>query len=142
MHIPYHVQVYGRYSTPFDEGAPGFRRKAVSLGARFVAAEVVGLERAGGRIAGATLADGRRIACGALVLAAGPNSGAVAALAGVDLPVRPRKRSVFVFRTPAALPGFPLLIDATGVWCRPEGAGFICGVSPPERSTLTRRRRE
>jgi sarcosine oxidase len=24
------------------------------------------------------------------------------------------------------------MIDPTGVWCRPEGANFICGVSPPE----------
>ena len=28
------------------------------------------------------------------------------------------------------LAGFPLLIDTTGVWCRPEGEGFIGGVSP------------
>ena len=25
----------------------------------------------------------------------------------------------------------PLLVDPTGVWARPEGSGFICGVSPP-----------
>jgi glycine/D-amino acid oxidase-like deaminating enzyme len=109
-----------------------FRRKAISLGARYVAGEVIAIAREGNRIAGVTLADGRRIGCGALVNAAGPWAGKVAAFAGVALPVVGRKRSVFVFRTPAELPGFPLLIDVTGAWCRPEGETFICGISPPE----------
>lgn len=109
-----------------------FRRKAASLGARYVAAEVTGIDQAQGRIAGVRLADGGRIACAELVLAAGPSSGAVAALAGVQLPVRPRKRSVFVFRSPAILPRCPLVIDTNGVWVRPEGDGFLAGVSPPE----------
>jgi glycine/D-amino acid oxidase-like deaminating enzyme len=108
-----------------------FRRKAASLGAIYLAAEVVGIDTAPGRIAGLRLADGGRIACGAMVLAAGPSSGAVAALAGIDLPVRPRKRSVFVFRSPAVLPGCPLVIDTNGVWVRPEGDMFLAGVSPP-----------
>ena len=111
-----------------------FRRKAISLGARYLAAEAVAIAHDGARVASLTLADGRRIVCGTLVNAAGPWAGRVAALAGVELPVRPRKRSVFVFRTPAALPGFPLLIDVTGAWCRPEGEGYICGISPPEHA--------
>jgi len=78
------------------------------------------------------LGDGRRITCGTLVNAAGPQAGVVAALAGIELPVRPRKRSVFVFKTPAVLPNFPLLIDSNGVWVRPEGETFIAGVSPTE----------
>ncbi len=109
-----------------------FRRKAISLGARYLTAEVVDIETAPGRIAGVRLADGGRVACGEMVLAAGPGSGAVAALAGVALPVRPRKRSVFVFRSPATLPGCPLVIDTNGVWVRPEGDGFLAGVSPPD----------
>jgi glycine/D-amino acid oxidase-like deaminating enzyme len=108
-----------------------FRRKAISLGARYVAAEVCGIDTAPGRIAALRLADGARVACGEMVLAAGPGSGALAALAGVDLPVRPRKRSVFVFRSPAVLPDCPLVIDTNGVWVRPEGDGFLAGVSPP-----------
>jgi FAD-dependent oxidoreductase domain-containing protein 1 len=78
------------------------------------------------------LADGTRIACGTLVNAAGPQAGDVAALAGVALPVRPRKRTVYFFKSPAQLPGLPLLIDINGVWVRHEGDGFLCGVSPAE----------
>ena len=109
-----------------------FRRKAISLGARFIKGEVTAIERSGSNVGAVRLADGQRIACGNLVNAAGPQAGDVAALAGIALPVRPRKRSVFVFRTRAMLPGFPLLIDTNGVWCRPEGETFICGVSPSE----------
>jgi glycine/D-amino acid oxidase-like deaminating enzyme len=109
-----------------------FRRKAASLGARYVAAEVVGIDRTDEAVVGVRLADGERVACGHMVLAAGPWSGALATRAGIDLPVRPRKRSVFVFRSPAMLPDCPLVIDANGVWVRPEGDGFLAGVSPPD----------
>ncbi len=109
-----------------------FRRKAISLGARFIKAEVTAIEHSGTRVDAVQLADGQRITCGTLVNAAGPQAGLVAALAGIELPVRPRKRSVFVFKTPAVLPGFPLLIDSNGVWVRPEGETFIAGVSPSE----------
>jgi glycine/D-amino acid oxidase-like deaminating enzyme len=88
--------------------------------------------RDGARISGVTLADGREIGCGTLVNAAGPQAGDVAALAGIKLPVEPRKRCVFVIACRAALPGMPLMVDPTGVWIRPEGEVYICGVSPPE----------
>ncbi len=109
-----------------------FRRKAISLGVTYVTGEVTGLEREAGRIVATRLADGTRIGCGATVNAAGPWAGRVAAMAGADLPVSPRKRFVYVIecRTPVA--GAPLLIDPTGVYFRPEGNGFICGTSPPE----------
>ena len=107
------------------------RRKARSLGVQFRAAEVVGIERSGRRIAGLVLADGGRLECGLAVIAAGPHSGAVAALAGSDLPVEPRKRSVFVFACRTVLPASPLIIDPSGVYVRPEGERFLAGVSPP-----------
>lgn len=113
-----------------------FRRKAAALGARYVHGEVVGIEHDGRRATAVRLADGTRIACGTLVNAAGPQSGDVAALAGVPLPVRPRKRTVYFFKSPAQLPGLPLLIDINGVWVRHEGDGFLCGVSPAEHDDV------
>jgi FAD-dependent oxidoreductase domain-containing protein 1 len=107
------------------------RRGARERGAVYLHGEVTGIERRRDHIDAATLADGRRIACGTLVNAAGPQAGEVAALAGLKLPVEPRKRCVFVVACRADFNGMPLLVDTTGVWARPEGSGFICGVSPP-----------
>lgn len=110
-----------------------FRRKARALGARYLHDEAVDLIRAGGRIAAVKLASGREVACGAVVNCAGARDAAhVARLAGIDLPVRPRKRQVYVWECREKLPGFPLIIDATGVYARPEGAFYVGGVSPPE----------
>jgi FAD-dependent oxidoreductase domain-containing protein 1 len=107
------------------------RRGARERGVVYLHGEVVGIERRRGHVDAVTLVDARRIACGTLVNAAGPQAGDVAALAGLRLPVEPRKRCVFVVACRADLPAMPLIVDATGVWVRPEGNGFICGVSPP-----------
>ena len=107
-----------------------FRRKARSLGAVFLRDEVTGIERAGGRVTALELASGGRIACGAMVNAAGPRAGRVAALAGIELPVTAKKRFVFVFDCREELPGCPLVIDPDGVYFRPESGKFIGGVSP------------
>jgi FAD-dependent oxidoreductase domain-containing protein 1 len=108
------------------------RKAARAKGAEYLDGAVTGIERAKNRITGVRLADGRAIACGILVNAAGPQAGEVAALAGIALPVEPRKRCVFVVACRAALPDMPLIVDPTGVWVRPEGKTYICGVSPPE----------
>jgi FAD-dependent oxidoreductase domain-containing protein 1 len=78
------------------------------------------------------LADGTRIGCGTLINAAGTGAAALARSAGIELPVQPRKRCVFHVHSPAQTPGCPLVIDPSGVYFRPEGEGWLCGVAPPE----------
>ncbi len=106
-----------------------FRRKAIALGANFEQADVERIERRAGSIA-VRCRDGRRVDGEALVIAAGAWSAPLAAQLGFDLPVVPRKRDVFVFTSPAELPGCPLVIDPSGVWFRPEGRGFVAGAPP------------
>jgi glycine/D-amino acid oxidase-like deaminating enzyme len=108
------------------------RNAARRKGAHYIHGEVTGIDRAGARISGVRLASGEHIACGVLVNAAGPQAGDVAALAGIALPVEPRKRCVFVAACRTPLPGMPLTVDPGGVWIRPEGEVYICGVSPLE----------
>jgi glycine/D-amino acid oxidase-like deaminating enzyme len=112
------------------------RRRALAAGAEFMRDEVVGLERGTGRIDAVRLASGRRLTPGIVVNAAGPWACEVAAMAGVDLPVEARRRCVFVFDVREPLPGCPLVIDTSGVWFRPEGASYICGISPPAEEDL------
>jgi glycine/D-amino acid oxidase-like deaminating enzyme len=104
-----------------------FRRRARELGAEYVADEVVGLTPHA-----VTLRSGGRIEARTIVIAAGPWSGEVAALAGIALPVEPRRRSVFVFDVREPLPQLPLTIDPTGTWFRPEGRFHIGGTTPAE----------
>ncbi len=111
-----------------------FRRKAKSLGAEYREDAIVAIERAGAQVTAVRLASGERLACGAFVNAAGASGAAeLAEMLGVAIPVRRRKRSVFVFAAKQRLADCPLLIDKTGVYVRPEGENYICGVSPPEQ---------
>jgi sarcosine oxidase len=113
-----------------------FRKAAVARGAVVMHDEVTGID-VGEHVGGVVLARGGRLACGALVNAAGPWAGEVAALAGVPLPVVPRKRYVYVVdcrEPPETLRGAPLTVDPGGVWFRPEGRVFICGRSPGEHA--------
>lgn len=107
-----------------------FRRKAIALGAVFETADVRQVLCSAGRVATVACADGRRYEADALLIAAGAWSAPLAAQLGFELPVRPRKRDVFVLASPAALPACPLVIDPSGVWFRPEGRGFIAGCPP------------
>jgi glycine/D-amino acid oxidase-like deaminating enzyme len=107
------------------------RRKAVALGAAYRQARVVRLLREHARVQAVELADGSRLGCGMLINAAGTGATALARSAGIELPVQSRKRCVFHVRSPARTPGCPLLIDPSGVYLRPEGDGWLCGVAPP-----------
>ncbi|MBI0331379.1 NAD(P)/FAD-dependent oxidoreductase [Burkholderia plantarii] len=106
------------------------RRKAQSLGARYLAAEVVELVREGRRVTQVVTADGERHPCDTVVNAAGAWAKRIAALAGIGIPVHARRRSIFNVSSPARLEACPLLIDPGGVYFRPEGRGYICGTSP------------
>ena len=109
-----------------------FKKKARALGATYLRDEVHAIEVEGKRVVAAGLKERGRIGCGLLVNAAGPQAGAVAALAGVDLPVRPRKRMSYVFDCREELPPFPLTIDPSGLAFRPEGPHYIAIKAPPE----------
>ncbi|MGL4438598.1 MAG: NAD(P)/FAD-dependent oxidoreductase [Bosea sp. (in: a-proteobacteria)] len=114
-----------------------FRKKAIVLGATYINGEVASYELADNRVSGVLLSDGRRIPCGFAVNAAGSNGARLAATAGVIIPVMPKKRYVFTFTCKGEVSDCPLLIDTSGVYCRPEGHHtaqgqmFICGASPP-----------
>ena len=110
------------------------RNAAKARGVTVLRDQVTGIDAAG-RVEAVRLASGARVECGALVNAAGAWAGALSTLAGVPLPVEPRKRFVYVIdcrEASAALHEAPLTVDPSGVWFRPEGRFFLCGKSPDE----------
>ena len=109
-----------------------FARRARKQGARYVKAEVSGFAMDGNRITEVIAADGSRLGCSHVINAAGPWARRIAAMAGVDLPVFARRRTVYVISCPTVMNPFPLLIDPTGFWIRPDGAKYIAGLSPAE----------
>jgi len=108
------------------------RRRAVASGVTAWTARAESLVVADGRVQAVQLADGRRVRCGWVVNAAGTDAPRLAASAGIGLPVEARKRCVFHFSSPAPVQGAPLVIDPTGLYFRPEGQGYLCGIAPPE----------
>lgn len=118
----------------FDPNAllHGFRKKARQQGADYIADKVVAVEKENGRVVAVRLKSGERVACGHFVNATGIQGAKIAASVGAALPVRPKKRFVFVLDCPEKLPGCPLVIDMTGAYVRPEGQFFVCGIQPPE----------
>jgi glycine/D-amino acid oxidase-like deaminating enzyme len=110
------------------------RKKAQSLGARYVAADVTGVIREGRRITQIITGDGERHACDTVVNAAGAWARKIAEMVDIDIPVFARRRSIFNVSSPARLSGCPLLIDPTGVYFRPEGKTYICGTSPSAKN--------
>ncbi|WP_328839003.1 NAD(P)/FAD-dependent oxidoreductase [Methylobrevis albus] len=110
-----------------------FRAKARALGAEYRAAKVASIAVEAGRAIGVVLADGTAISAGTVVVAAGIASGRLAASAGIELPISPRKRMIFPFDCADVIaPRCPLLVDPTGAYVRAEGKGFICGAGPAE----------
>ncbi len=108
-----------------------FRRKARSLGVEFRKASLARIAMTDGKARDLVLDDGSRLACGTLVIAAGTGARALVRQTGFDIPVHAKKRMIFTFECREKLEGFPLLIDPSGVYCRPEGTGYICGSAPP-----------
>lgn len=118
----------------------GFRNKAKSLGVTVVHDEVTAIQRAGDRVTGVTLKSGGAVGAGVVVNASGPRAARTARMAGLDIPVEPRKRTVFVFdcATPPKPASdvngglLPLVIDPSGVFFRPEGSYFLAGCAPAQ----------
>jgi sarcosine oxidase subunit beta len=100
----------------------GFARRARELGATLVeGVAVTALARSNGRVTGVITSAGA-IAAPVVVNAAGPAAARVGRLAGLELPVHPRRRHIFFTEPFPEIPGpVPLTSDVTsGFYFRKE----------------------
>jgi glycine/D-amino acid oxidase-like deaminating enzyme len=103
-----------------------WRRQSRERGVEYVQNEVVAMTRnaAGTRVDSVTLASGEVISCGQVVNASGPRAARTAQMAGIAVPVEPRKRFSWIFSAETPLDrDLPLTIDPSGVHVRENGGG-------------------
>ena len=107
----------------------GYLRKARSLGASYIQAEVVKIIRKGQKVTSVKTADDKIFSAGAMVLSAGAWSGEIARAMGLQLPVIPSPKMAFHV-DPAEKFDYdlPFIFNPDGSWFRHEtGQQIICG---------------
>jgi len=138
LYAPNHL-AGGTFSLPdghFDAYAflMGYKRKARSMGTRYIENRVSEVLTAGSRVSGVRLASGESMSAGCVVNCAGAWAAEIARSAHIDLPVNPVKRQVFVLDTAVKPQGpLPLTILPSGLYFRTETGGrILLGKSMPQ----------
>jgi len=107
-----------------------WKRSAREKGVEYISNEVVAmaLNEAGTQVQAVTLKSGETIACGQVINCSGPRAVVTAQMAGIDIPVEPRKRYTFIFDAENPLDrDLPLTIDPSGVHMRTDGQYYLAG---------------
>lgn len=119
----------------FDGGTmfDWFKRQAKRGGIEYIHDEVIAMKTSanGTAVESVALKSGAKVGCGTVVNASGPRAHATAQMAGISLPIEPRKRYTFVFDAADPLDrDLPLTIDPSGVHVRTEGKYYMAGSAP------------
>ena len=116
-----------------------WKRSAREKGAEYITNEVVAMTRntAGNKVESVTLKSGEVVACGTVVNASGPRAARTSRMAGIEIPVEPRKRYTFIFAAENPLDcDLPLTIDPSGVHMRTDGANYLAGCPPDDDAAV------
>jgi len=112
-----------------------WKRVARENGVEYVTNEVVAMDKNanGTQIETVTLKSGDVITCGTLINASGPRAVLTSRMAGIEIPVEPRKRYTFIFDAEKPLDrDLPLTIDPSGIHFRTDGQYYLAGCPPDE----------
>ena len=102
------------------------KKKAYENGVEYVENEIVEItrNRSGDRIISVKLASGETVTGESFVNATGPRAAAISKMAGIEIPVEPRKRYSWIFKAAKPLDqDLPLTIDPSGFHVRENGGG-------------------
>ena len=103
-----------------------WRNKAQENGVEYIENQVVDIikNKSGDRIKSIKLRSGELIAGENFVNASGPRAAFTSKMAGIDIPVEPRKRYSWIFKAEKPLDRqLPLTIDPSGIHVRENGGG-------------------
>ncbi len=112
-----------------------WRRSARERGVEYLTNEVVAMNTnaSGTRVESVVLKSGEVISCGTVVNASGPRAVLTSRMAGIEIPVEPRKRYTFIFEAEQPLDrDLPLTIDPSGVHMRTDGTYYLAGCPPDD----------
>lgn len=114
------------------EVTTGYAAAARRLGATIVeGCAVEAITRRGDRVSG-VVAAGTPVSSPAVVDCAGPYAALVARLVGLEIPVTPYRRHIFVTETFRLSRPAPMTVDFhTSFYFHPEGEGLLLGMSDP-----------
>ena len=110
-----------------------WKRSAREKGAEYLTNEVIGMTKNanGSKVESVTLATGEVVSCEKVVNASGPRAVLTSRMAGIEIPVEPRKRYTYIFEAAKPLDrDLPLTIDPLGVHMRSEGTYYLAGCPP------------
>ncbi len=104
-----------------------WRKSARERGVEYCQNEVVAMTKnaSGTRVESVTLKSGEIISCGQVINASGPRAVLTSRMAGIEVPIEPRKRFTWIFQAENPLDRhLPLTIDPSGVHVRQEGDNY------------------
>ena len=110
-----------------------WKKSAKSNSVQYIQNEVVSmnLNAARNSVESVFLKSGERIFCDKIINASGPYASKVSLMAGIVIPVEPRKRYSFIFKAEKPLKqDLPLTIDPSGVTVRSDGEYYLAGCPP------------
>jgi sarcosine oxidase subunit beta len=129
------------YADPYSV-VSGFTSAARKLGVKIhEETEVTGIKLAKGHVKGVQTTGGDFVT-DVVVNAAGPHAGIITAMAGVNIPLQPSRRHIFITEpeygqdgslNSLSRPDLPMVVDFhNGFWFRREGACLIFGMRNPD----------
>ena len=112
-----------------------WKRSARERGVEYLTNEVTAMTKnaSGTAVESVTLNSGETVQCGKIVNTSGTRAALTSRMAGIELPIEPRKRYTFIFEAQQPLDrDLPLTIDPCGVHMRTDGAYYMAGCPPDD----------
>ncbi len=108
-----------------------WKKKSLEKGVEFIKNEVVQIVLDSKKINSISLKDGSKVHLGNFVNATGTKASSFDHTHLLKIPVEPRKRYTYIFKTEVKIGcSIPLIIDPSGIHFRSDGNQFLCGCAP------------